>query len=39
MRLPEESEDLPGARFGLRAWTTIARWDDVDFGRLVKGDE
>ena len=33
-----DPDPLPGGRFGLRAWTTIGWWDDVEFGKLVKGD-
>jgi len=31
-----DPDPLPGGRFGLRAWTTIGWWDDIEFGRLVK---
>lgn len=34
-----DPDRLHAGRFVLRAWTPIGWWDDVEFGRLVAGDE
>lgn len=31
----EDPDPLPAGRFGLRAWSTIGWWDDVEVGRLI----
>jgi hypothetical protein len=34
-----DPEPLPGGRFGLRTWTTLGWWDDIEFAKLIPGDE